>query len=57
MSAGIGLDELHAASMWATWTCWLVPLMSITAPQKHLASWVGNLHRAGQNGFLNRIKG
>jgi hypothetical protein len=33
---GTGLDELHADSMWATWTCWLMPLMSITSPQKHL---------------------
>jgi hypothetical protein len=36
MSEVAGLDEFHAASMCATWTCWLVPLMSITAPQKHL---------------------
>jgi hypothetical protein len=44
---GVRLDEL-SASMWATWTCWLMLFMSITAPQKHLdwplASCVGSLH-------------
>jgi hypothetical protein len=55
MSAGIEFDERHAASMWPTWTSWLIPLMSIAAPHKHLdhplASWMGSLHRSDKTAF------
>jgi hypothetical protein len=57
---GAGLDELHAASMWAIWTCWLMPLMSITAPQKHLdwplASCVGSLHPESHIAYFHTVQ-
>src|SRR5580692_12887530 len=57
---GTGLDELHAASMWATWTCWLMPLMSITAPQKHLdwplVSCVGSWHPESHIAYFHAVQ-
>jgi hypothetical protein len=46
--------------MWATWTCWLMPLMSITAPQKHLdwplASCVGSLHPKSHIAYFHAVQ-
>jgi hypothetical protein len=45
--------------MCATW-CWLMPLMSITAPQKHLdrplASWVGSLHPESHIAYFHAVQ-
>jgi hypothetical protein len=60
ISEAVGLDELHAASMWATWTCRLMPLVSITAPQKQLdwplASCVGSLHAESHIAYFHAVQ-
>jgi hypothetical protein len=46
--------------MWAISTCWFMPLMSITAPQKHLnwplASCVGNLHPESRIAYFHAVQ-